>query len=146
MTIEEKTTEQVEEIVDETSYTPPFLRINGTFPVDGDRFESVTLDLNLGDDQPGVEHNPGRPADSAALGWILDLVATTIRELRTAGKPAPGPAGEAFVLRGGAPDAAGCDGSCGMPAAPAGPGYEEVTFLAHAGSDRWTGGDRKDAP
>jgi hypothetical protein len=152
MTIEEETTEQVAEGADEAAYTPPFLRINGTFPLDDDRVEMVTLELNLGGDQPAGEYNLGRPVDSAAArAWILDLATATIREMRTAGKPGIVLSGEALhaVLRGRKPTAADYDGSCGClptPAAPAGPGYEDVTFLAHSGSDRWTGGDRKDAP
>lgn len=124
----------------------PFIRITSTFPTDDGRVETLTLDLCLRDGDPVGEYDPDRPGErEAANSWVLDLVVATIRELRGAGRP---PAIHMSWADSRVPESlAGlvkhdpdCKGGCGLdyPAAGHSP-------LGHIDSDRWTGGDRKDA-
>lgn len=126
----------------------PYLRITSTFPTDDGRVETLTLEVNL------------RDVDPAGETWLRDLVTATIRELRgTVRQPritltGPGVPGLFADHMAHAKD---CDGSCGrlLPTVPTPPtGADDVRFMAargygtttlgHAGSDRWTGGDRRD--
>lgn len=139
MTMEEQPVEQAGEPAD--TYRPPFLRIQGTYPVDGDQVETVTVELNLRDDEAVGEYDPERPGDAtAARSWVLDLVAATVHQMRVSGKPAVVVSGEAlhYVLRGKVTHGEDCTGSCGLTDESA------ANSLGHIGSDRWTGGDRKD--
>jgi len=131
-TNEQITTEQVEEeVTDEETYTPPFLRITSTYTGADDRVETLYVELNLRDDEAVGEYNPSSPADStAARSWVLDLVATTIREMHRAAQAVTyhldfrdttiDPERLRQIVR-------------------------EAETAGHTGSDRWTGGDRKDA-
>jgi hypothetical protein len=77
------TTEQVEEDVPNDTYTPPFLRIISTISGAGDRVETLTVELNLRDDEVIGEYDPSSPSDAAAArSWVLDLATTTISEMR----------------------------------------------------------------
>lgn len=120
------TTEDIEEqVTEEVTEPTPFLRITSTFATDAGRVETLTLDLHLNDADPVGEYDPARPGErEAAKSWVLDLVCATIRELRGDRQPT-------VVV--------------------AGPAVHDVLaeqkareMLGHPGSDRWTGGDRKD--
>jgi hypothetical protein len=139
--IEEQTTEVTEEITEEEpAVSSPFLRITSTFPTDGDRVETLSLDLYLRDDDPVGDYDPDRPGErEAAKSWVLDLVVATIRELRGTGRPpavkvswsgdrVPAP------LAGLVKHDPDCKGDCGLAEPPG--GHEPLGHI---------GGDRKDA-
>jgi hypothetical protein len=132
------------ETVEETGYTPPFLRITGRYPVgDGGNYQVVELEINLRDDDTVGEYDPA--GAGAAKSWLTDLCLKTIAELR---RP-PAPTG--ILLTGAAArevfgHADDCGGDCGdqMPLINRDLKPSDAT-VGHPGSDRWTGGDRKDA-
>lgn len=113
---EEITEEVTEEVTDEVTDNPPFLRINHTWPNEAGRIESFTLELNLGEEIPVGEAEVTDGEVLAARSWILDLVTTTIRELRGAGRKQPLIAiGAAHAIVGGkVHHGAACDGKCGI--------------------------------
>lgn len=159
MTDDIEQTEQTEK-VEETETVleePPFLKIHSTWPGADDRIVSFTLELNLGAEQPIAEYQEPL-ADGEGLAsrsWLIDLVTATIRELRGTGTP------PSVVVSGAAMQTAlaeharhieNCDGTCGirLPTINLSWGGNDATVveppetLGHPGSDRWTGGDRKD--
>lgn len=114
--------------VDESPYVPPFLKITGRYP-DGESFQSVELEINLCEDDEVGEYDPAAAGDAtAAKSWLITLCKEVIASLRR--PPAPA----AIVLSPGA-----VQKTTGRDLDPAG------VVLGHEGSDRFTGGDRKDA-
>jgi hypothetical protein len=124
--IEDVTIEGTEEVTEES---PPFLRITSCTPVAGGRVDTLTLELHLRDEDPVGEYDRDRPGErQAAKSWVLDLVATTIRELRRA---------QAGTFHLDFRDTTMTPDRIQQI-------VRESETLGHAGSDRWTGGDRKD--
>jgi hypothetical protein len=152
MTATDETTEEVieettEETTDLVAETPPFLRMNHTWPNDDGRFESFTLELNLGDDCPVGDAEVADGAVVAAGSWVLDLVSTTIRNLRgLSNEPPVVVLGATHAIIGGqVQHGQGCDGKCGIT-----PTLVEKWFYADQnttpGTSSPTGDDRKDQP
>ncbi len=136
-----ETTEETTEVTEEVTEAPPFLRITSTRPADAGRFETITLELNLRDDEPVGELAPAEGV-AGAQSWLLALVATTLREMLRAG-------GHTYQFQFRDPDDGSPDGVLldhpGRDVAADCTDPLDDPILGHAGSDRWTGGDRKDA-
>ncbi len=142
--ITEETT--TEEVTEEVTETPPFLRINHTWPNAAGRIESFTLELNLGEEIPVGEAEVTDGDVLAARSWVLDLIGTTIRELRGAGRKQPLIViGAAHAIVGGkVHHGAACAGACGIT-----PTLSEKWFYAEpapASTPGSAGADRKDQP
>lgn len=121
-TVEEETTELETVAAD----PPPFLRIMGNYPTDGYRSETITLELNLKDDEALGDYDPNDA--TAVQSWLTDFCVQTIGALRYGQRPQ-------LVTIHNQTISPGADAAV----------RDHIARAGHAGSDRWTGGDRKDS-
>jgi hypothetical protein len=137
----DETAPQSDQVQD--TYVPPFLKITGRYP-DGDNYRTVELEINLREDDAVGDYDPANAGDAtAAKSWMVTLCTEVIASLRC---PPPPPA---VVLSSAAVQkilrhAETCAGTCGGQLPLLGRDPVGVHLLGHEGSDRWTGGDRKD--
>lgn len=62
-------------------YRPPFLRIRGTYPADGDNYTTVEVEMHLGDEDVDLAEVDG---DTGAIrSWVIDFTTGVLRELRS---------------------------------------------------------------
>lgn len=106
-------------IVDETETEvagdpPPFLRITGTYPTTAGLFETIQLELNLGDGDPIADYDTGPQQSTEVTSWITEFCIGVIAEMRRNVSPnvriTNFPAGLSALLK----HAENCDGNCGQ--------------------------------
>jgi hypothetical protein len=101
----------------------PFLRITSTYPVDGDRFHTIQLEMHLGAQDELAEQ--GDTGDTGTRSWFIDLCTCVIAQLRRPPVPAQVKVTGVAVpvlLADQVQHVDGCAGQCGFP--PAGPPSE----------------------